>query len=332
MSDYALYRYPEAHTYHAIRGKAETVDDIIELKDSKGFVIAPFHIGGNEPMLLIPANQSEEHTIPDCTGEHAQIIGEESHRDDYHHAFATFHRALCDGRLGKVVLSRRLDITLDRAVDPQEIFFNTCRRYPHQMIVLVHTQESGTWLMATPEVLMEKDHDRWNTMALAGTMTTPGPWSNKNIEEQFIVARYILNCIARRAYFIQHSTPHVATAANLYHLRTDFTFICNNDGEVFQVLSDLHPTPAVCGIPKEEAMNIILNGETMNRKYYSGFSGPIGIDDETHLFVSLRCMEIDGRNCHLYAGGGLLKESVEEDEWKETEVKLNTMRDVLRQS
>lgn len=43
-------------------------------------------------------------------------------------------------------------------------------------------------------------------------------------------------------------------------------------------------------------------------------------------------MEIDGRNCHLYAGGGLLKESVEEDEWKETEVKLNTMRDVLRQS
>ena len=63
-------------------------------------------------MLLIPANQSEEHTIPESIGEHAQIIGEEKSLRRLSPCFATFHRTLCDGRLGKVVLSRRLDITL----------------------------------------------------------------------------------------------------------------------------------------------------------------------------------------------------------------------------
>lgn len=55
----------------------------------------------------------------------------------------------------------------------------------------------------------------------------------------------------------------------------------------------------------------------------------MAIGGATHLFVALRCMEVSGRRVSLYAGGGLLSESREDDEWKETEEKLRTMKDVL---
>ena len=57
--------------------------------------------------------------------------------------------------------------------------------------------------------------------------------------------------------------------------------------------------------------------------------GPLGLD-ETHLYVSLRCMNIDGSICHLYAGGGLLKDSILNQEWLETEAKLQTMRQIMK--
>ena len=103
-----------------------------------------------------------------------------------------------------------------------------------------------------------------------------------------------------------------------------------HDGEVGRVLSALHPTPAVCGIPKQAALEFILNNESHERKYYSGFCGPLNMDGATHLYVSLRCMEIMDNVCRLYAGGGLLIDSEEKREWEETKIKLNTMLNVLR--
>ena len=95
-------------------------------------------------------------------------------------------------------------------------------------------------------------------------------------------------------------------------------------------LAKLHPTPAVCGLPKEAALSAIESFETISRGYYSGFCGPWNIHDESHLYVSLRCMQMyDERNFSLYAGGGLLKESRDKEEWEETEAKMNVMRRLL---
>ncbi|EKC80440.1 protein containing Chorismate binding protein, partial [human gut metagenome] len=101
-------------------------------------------------------------------------------------------------------------------------------------------------------------------------------------------------------------------------------------GRLGDVLDALYPTPAVCGIPKDEARRFILQYEHQSRKYYSGFVGPISPKGKTHLYVSLRCMNIlDDGSCELYAGGGLLKESEMEKEWKETEAKMQTILSVL---
>ena len=82
-------------------------------------------------------------------------------------------------------------------------------------------------------------------------------------------------------------------------------------------------------LPKHDAFKFILRNESVPRRYYSGFQGPLDVEGMTHLYVSLRCMSIHHNRYRLYAGGGLLSDSDEESEWNETEAKLNTMRHVL---
>lgn len=214
--------------------------------------------------------------------------------------------------------------------------------YPRLFVALVYTSQSGMWLMATPEILLKGEGDEYQTMSLAGTQKAEPSrtiadypvegveWSEKNREEQQYVTDYIEDCIKGFAGDYRLKGPYTTMAANLYHLRTDISFRLLDKGRLGDVINALYPTPAVCGIPKDAARRFILQHELHSRKYYSGFVGPISSQGKTHLFVSLRCMNIlqDGI-CDLYAGGGLLKESEMEKEWKETEAKMQTIRRVL---
>ena len=214
--------------------------------------------------------------------------------------------------------------------------------YPRLFVALVYTPQSGLWLMATPEILLKGEQNQMATMSLAGTQKAEPSkpvadypvegveWSEKNREEQQYVTDYIEDCIKVFSDEYQKKGPYTTMAANLYHLRTDIAFRLHDTGRLGDVLDALYPTPAVCGIPKDEARRFILQHEHQSRKYYSGFVGPISPKGKTHLYVSLRCMNIlDDGSCELYAGGGLLKESEMEKEWKETEAKMQTILSVL---
>lgn len=191
--------------------------------------------------------------------------------------------------------------------------------------------------MATPEVLLSGEGGVWSTMALAGTQSAGHDdesdeqveWSEKNREEQQYVASYIADILRDYVEGLQMSEPYTVRAAHLYHLRTDFRFHLRDEEHVGNLLSALHPTPAVCGIPKRETRRFILENEPDGRSYYAGFCGPLMLKGATRLFVSLRCMRILDTEYRLYAGGGLLRESEEEQEWKETEEKLQTMKKLL---
>jgi isochorismate synthase len=213
-------------------------------------------------------------------------------------------------------------------------------------ISLVYTEKSGYWLTATPEILLEGDGSEWRTIALAGTMKLEGEqlksegetlsWSTKDIQEQRYVATYIAECLEQFTMDFSEDGPRTVRAANLVHLRSDFTFTLPDTDHIGDLLNALHPTPAVCGLPKRESFNFIIHNEHTPRRYYSGFMGPLNVQCSmfnvqcsTHLYVSLRCMNIEGNCYHLYAGGGLLMESTVEQEWQETEAKLETMRSLL---
>ena len=288
---------------------------------------------------------------------HRDVVNAASGRnfEAYAREFECLHHQLSEETFSKIVLARKVSLESDKIrikklddADAQDIaslkalFLKTCRMYPRLFVALVYTSQSGMWLMATPEILLKGEGDEYQTMSLAGTQKAEPSktiadypvegveWSKKNREEQQYVTDYIEDCIKIFAEDYRLKGPYTTMAANLYHLRTDISFRLRDEGRLGDVIDALYPTPAVCGIPKEEARRFILQHEHQPRKYYSGFVGPISPQGKTHLFVSLRCMNIlpDGV-CELYAGGGLLKESEMEKEWKETEAKMQTIRRVL---
>lgn len=257
--------------------------------------------------------------------------------------FENFHSHITDNEFSKIVLSRCSVETSDEPMAPENLFERACQLYPRMFVALVHTERSGTWLTASPEILLEGSERHWRTIALAGTMKLEGEqlnfdespdvndadmieWSDKNIKEQRYVAAYITKCLEQYSQNVAEEGPFTIRAGNLVHLRSNFDFTLPTTAELGELINALHPTPAVCGIPKETARKFILDNECVPRHYYSGFMGPLYPERETHLYVSLRCMKLNENKYELYAGGGLLKDSEADSEWQETESKMETMR------
>ena len=113
----------------------------------------------------------------------------------------------------------------------------------------------------------------------------------------------------------------------MIHLNTEFEFdadlLKNNLAEFIETL---HPTPAVCGYPKEKALDLIFQTEQHNREYYAGFCGPVNFKDRTDLFVNLRCMKILPEHLGLFVGGGFTTHSQPAKEWEETTLKSQTIK------
>ena len=357
MTGFALYRLPHAETCTLIEGETQELLSCVELNGLSGFVIAPFAPSADIPIVLIRPDRTTEHPvckverdlldIPDRgygMTEHLIARSAALHKNprlDYGIDFANYHSHLLTGEFRKIVLARCSVEPSDGRTSPLELFRQACDNYPRLFISLVFSPQSGLWLTATPEILLESDGNRWRTIALAGTQALTGEqlkmdippitWSVKNIQEQRFVATYITECIERFTNDFTEEGPCTVRAANLVHLRSDFTFSLSDNKHIGDVLAMLHPTPAVCGLPKRETFQFITHNEHTPRRYYSGFMGILSPETETHLYVSLRCMQIAGGNYFLYAGGGLLKGSEEEQEWLETEAKLETMRRCIAQ-
>lgn len=250
------------------------------------------------------------------------------------------------GEVQKVVLSRTKNITLPNTFEVIEAFKKLCIAYPNAFVSLVYLPEFQCfWLGATPETLVSMDKDgKFRTMSLAGTQSAIDDncknllageirWSHKEIEEQAFVSRYIIECFKKirlREYY--ESGPKTVQAGNLMHLRTDY--IVDTQALDFPQLGTvmielLHPTSAVCGMPKVPALRIIAEQELHDREFYSGFLGPVNVQEESHLFVNLRTMKVSGNEATLYAGCGITEDSNPVKEWYETEMKIETLMNVI---
>lgn len=340
MKCFVFYRMPYAETYVEIEqldGQPETFQSPLELDGHNGFVVAPFSSSDTEPLILIRPDKMTTADVPPVEGEPGGgscLDTDEAVRDrqrmDYSIDFANYHSRLECGDFQKIVLARSTELPRKGDVDLKKLFFKACHEYPRVFVALVSTPVCGTWLVATPEILLEGDGNQWHTMALAGTMTLGNlQWTEKNVCEQAYVTSYITECIERFTSDFTVEGPYSVRAGQLVHLRTDFRFTTHKKDLLGHLVTALHPTPAVCGIPKRETHDFIVANEHYPRSYYSGFMGPLGINGSTHLFVSLRCMKITPQAFRLYAGGGILTESVEQQEWDETEEKMKTMKKLI---
>ena len=352
---FALYRLPwtdECHFVLQTSEKVETLKDIAELNGKKGFAIAPFRQTEEHPLVLIQpdvtaydwdeisqAVTSLEYadallTCQNLPAPHIEPLNEEERYERYEAAFNRFIEPLQKKKFKKLVLSRPAFCPIDEDFSPLDTFVKACNAYPRMMIYLCHTPVSGTWLGSTPEILLSGQATNWNTVALAGTMAIengvePSEWSTKNQEEQSLVAEYVRKIVKKHGRKMLEKGPYTARAGQLVHLKTDFLFQLKGTGFLGDLLKELHPTPAVCGLPKVEAYQFIPENEGYDRRYYSGFVGWIDPEGQTDLYVNLRCMEIRSSAVKLYAGGGILPSSEVRAEWNETGEKMKTMKSIL---
>ncbi len=245
------------------------------------------------------------------------------------------------GTFRKVVLSRHKKIDLPINFDIIQAFQKLCRFYPHAFVSLVSSPNTGTWLGATPETLVGVDKNKiFRTMALAGTQAKGSQtnmsevlWTQKEIEEQALVSRYIINCLKKiRVREFEEMGPKTVASGNLLHLRTDFEIDTNeiNFPQLGTVMLELlHPTSAVCGMPKEQALAFITSHEQYDRVLYSGYLGQVNIEGESNIFVNLRCMQLFDKQAVVYAGAGITEDSNPLKEWQETEMKMATMLNLI---
>lgn len=246
-------------------------------------------------------------------------------------------REIEKGEFEKVVPSRIRSIPLPDNFEVTRTFQRLCEDHPEAMVSFVHVPGIGTWIGASPEVLVSvEDGSVFKTVALAGTQAYDEKipiksvaWTQKEIEEQALVERYIISCFKKiRLREYEEHGPKTVTAGKLIHLRSDFTvdMKATNFPQLGSVmLRLLHPTSAVCGMPLDPAREFLLNNEGYDREFYSGYLGPTNINHNTDIYVNLRCMQLIGGQALLYAGAGVTADSIPEKEWEETEVKFNTL-------
>ena len=149
------------------------------------------------------------------------------------------------------------------------------------------------------------------------------------IEEQKYVQDYISKTCNDIGLRTRKSKIYNKKAGKLVHICTDIKGTLNKDISLNDLIGQLHPTPAVCGTPKDLSKEYILDKESYNRNFYTGFLGEINIENKSNLYVNLRCLELEKDNINLYIGGGITKDSNAEDEWEETVNKAKTIKSVF---
>ncbi|MGY5846848.1 chorismate-binding protein [Salegentibacter sp. HM20] len=263
-------------------------------------------------------------------------------------------QAIKNGEFKKVVLSRREEV--ETQLGALEIFRDLLKKYKSAFVYLWFHPKTGLWMGATPESLLKVERNTFKTMALAGTQSYKGitevSWGAKEVEEQQIVTDYILENLKKvTSENIDTSETYTARAGSLLHLRTDIQGkIDPNNPDLKQLITALHPTPAVCGMPKEKAREFILKNENYDREFYTGFLGELNFKNEvkrslnrrnqenqaygsisksTALFVNLRCMKLEGDEAVIFVGGGITYDSEPAAEFEETQNKAQTMKAVL---
>src|SRR5690606_35968900 len=157
------------------------------------------------------------------------------------------------------------------------------------LVNFYHIPSLGSWIGASPEVLIKTKGDCFSTMSLAGSQRAIGDnplknvaWTQKEIEEQALVSRYIVKCFKKiRLREYEEIGPKTDIAGNLLHLRTDFkvNMKATNFPQLGSIMLELlHPTSAVAGMPRDRALEFIRKHEKFDRALFSGFIGPVNID------------------------------------------------------
>ena len=326
--NFIAYRLPGSKKKNIFSTGKALRDYNPETTEAPGFLVAPFNF--KEPPYLFPLKGRLG--MDDIVTARIQIGNyafKEVERDEYTRYIEEIKKAINGSTDRKVVASRRLILPFSENLS--SVFENLCEEFPEAFVFLVNTEETGCWIGASPELLLEKNGNEFKSMALAGTrICVPGSrdWDRKNIEEQDIVARHIGEVFRKNGIECSQSDKRNLRYGKIEHICTNIIGrVLAQDFPTEKLISDLYPTPALCGNPKEFAFDIINSNEG-DRGLYGGFLGPLDEKCDFKLYVTIRCAYIS-KDITLFGGGGITHLSNPEEEWEETVHKMASMKKLL---
>ncbi len=310
-------------------------DDILHSDknlNTSGFIFAPFD-DSDVPIIIPKENSRFIQEIYSETKSKNNInlnLNSLTFKEKHVNLIKKGIEAIYNKELEKVVLTRKEIVSLEKN-KPVEFFKNLLNSYESAFVYIWFHPKIGLWLGATPETLIKTNNKNFETMSLAGTLPfqkniLPN-WTTKEIEEQQLVTDYIIKKLSPLCKVIKSEKVETVRAGKLLHLKTKINGTL--EAPISKLINTLHPTPAVCGLPKEMSRKFILENECYKRTYYTGYLGELNFLKKTELYVNLRCMEIKDSKALIYVGGGITKDSLSENEWIETVEKSKTMKRVL---
>ena len=245
--------------------------------------------------------------------------------------------AIRAGDLEKVVLARDLMLWSRAPFDVRAVLAGLAARFPS-----CFTFRDGALVGASPELLLRRDGSRIASRVLAGTAPRGSDAaaddalgaellaSAKDRWEHDLAARSAADVLAAHcADLVVPDGPSLVRLDNVQHLGSDLTGTLDADVHVLDLLDVLHPTAAVAGTPRDVALARIPALERMDRGRYAGPVGWCTPDGDGEFAIALRCAEVDGTRARLFAGAGVVGDSLPESELRETWLKLRAMTDAL---
>jgi menaquinone-specific isochorismate synthase len=253
--------------------------------------------------------------------------------------------AIAAGRVSKVVLARTLDVDTASAVDPVEVVRALRQGNPGTHVFLFEPEPGRVLLGAAPEAVATLRRGVFHATAVAGSVArgeTPGEQaalarallaSAKDRAEQRVVVEDMVSRLAALAQDIEaESEPHVLTLARIQHLETEIRARVDPGRTVLDLVAALHPTPAVCGVPRDAALALLRHEEPFERGWYAGPVGWFTLDGDGHFVPALRTAVGGADGWRLFAGAGIVEGSHPPAEWDETAIKFQPVLRALAQA
>jgi len=263
-------------------------------------------------------------------------------RTSWESSVATAVALIRQGVLDKVVLAREERLLAESRFSP---FSTLSRLREFDSTATIFAMQSGSaWFLgASPERLVRLRDNRVDVTCLAGSIGMGRDEderrrlasrlfaSEKDREEHEIVVRSTMSALSEVCEVVTRlpGTPRVATAHTVQHLETPVSAQLCEAGSILDLVERLHPTPAVGGYPAERALSIMRELEEIDRGWYAGPFGWTDLDGSGEFVVAIRSALLSGRMASVFAGSGIVADSVPSAEYEETSLKLRPMLTAL---
>lgn len=309
------------------KGSFYTINKIVHREDTLEECIQYFE----DYQLYSVLGESSEAELP------RQISCKEHMKEEWLEAIIKATDAIKAGELDKVVLARDVTLVFDEPVQAEAVLERLMEEQKTSYIFAMENEKS-CFLGATPERLVKKEGESILSTCLAGSIKRGQSEEEdivlgetllsdkKNLEEHGYVVQMIKSALENCCESVSvPQEPGLYKTKSVQHLFTPVEGRIKEGCSLLNLVEMLHPTPALGGLPKEKAVEMIRAIEPMDRGWYAGPIGWFDAGDNGEFAVAIRSSLIKGKDAHLYAGCGIVRDSEPEAEYAETMIKLRPM-------